>query len=147
MDLRIFICGSIKCFSFFAIFLFLSFSLWGSSALSFRRLGLAGCVRFLLRCHRFNQRLVGKNILREYFLYPLALSSSSMGGVRFALSSTQKVTISPFPFTVTFAKLDGFYATSNLSFGRSTLDNQVVPTHAQTDTWGDISEILPCLSL
>ena len=87
----------------------------------------------------------------EYFevtlLHPLALSSSSMGGVRFALSSTQKVTISPFPFTVTFAKLDGCYATSNLAFGRSTLDNQVVPTHAQTDTWGDISEIPPCLSL
>ena len=35
----------------------------------------------------------------------LALSSSSRGGVRFALSSTQKVTISPFPFTVTFAHI------------------------------------------
>ena len=36
----------------------------------------------------------------------LTFSSSSIGGVRLALSSTQKVTISPLPFTVTFTELD-----------------------------------------
>ena len=63
----------------------------------------------------------------------LALSSSSRGGVRFALSSTQKVTISPFPFTVTFAKLDShilcdqhFVIWSVYSVSvHFTLDNQV----------------------